>query len=223
MELSGDTGFWFAVACWGGWCLAIWPKTTTLRRGLSKGVQFLVVSMFRYRRWWCYLASMAAGWTGIYVIWKQGGEHWVAMLSSLAGVAFGGSMIWVVRIVGLLALKKEAMGFGDVTLLAMIGAYLGWQATLVIFFVAPFTAIFLIVAQWVLTKRRETPYGPYLCVGSLIAMFGWSRWIWPQTELTFRLGAWIPAFLFFAFLAMGGLLRLWKIAEEAMHGAQEKS
>ena len=42
----------------------------------------------------------------------------------------GGLIVWGGRIVATHALKMEAMGFGDVTLVAMIGAYLGWQPCL---------------------------------------------------------------------------------------------
>ncbi len=54
----------------------------------------------------------------------------------LAMLAFGG-VIWAVRVLGRWTLRMEAMGFGDVTLMAMIGTYMGWQASLVVFFLAP--------------------------------------------------------------------------------------
>ena len=46
--------------------------------------------------------------------------------------------MWAVRLIGTAALRREAMGFGDVTLMMMIGTFLGWQACSDLFFLAPF-------------------------------------------------------------------------------------
>ena len=51
------------------------------------------------------------------------------------------------------------MGFGDVTLLSMIGAFVGWQASLVVFFLAPFAGMVIGVTQRLLHGEREIPYG----------------------------------------------------------------
>ena len=45
----------------------------------------------------------------------------------------GGGIVWAVRIIASQALGVEAMGFGDVTLMCMIGAFVGWQPALLIF------------------------------------------------------------------------------------------
>ena len=77
------------------------------------------------------------------------------------------------------------MGFGDVTLLGMIGAFLGWQAAVLTFFLAPFFG--LAHAAWklliYLKKRlgggqlssadREIPYGPYLSMAAATLLFAW--------------------------------------------------
>jgi leader peptidase (prepilin peptidase)/N-methyltransferase len=83
------------------------------------------------------------------------------------------------------------MGFGDVTLMAMIGAFLGWQAAVLTFFLAPFFG--LAHALWKLVlyvvKRvtggqlsstdREIPFGPYLSMAAAVLVFSW-RWLWPN-------------------------------------------
>ena len=76
------------------------------------------------------------------------------------------------------------MGFGDVTLMAMIGAFLGWQAAFLIFFLAPFTALLIAATQRILTGERHIAFGPYLCLAAVIVMVGWdavwTRWAEPH-------------------------------------------
>jgi leader peptidase (prepilin peptidase) / N-methyltransferase len=50
-----------------------------------------------------------------------------AAFTSVVGAAAGGGLIWIIGWAGEKVFKKEAMGFGDVKLMAMIGGFLGWQ------------------------------------------------------------------------------------------------
>lgn len=98
-------------------------------------------------------------------------------LRALAGVVMGylvgGAMIWFTRIFGTLGFGKEAMGLGDVHLLACIGAVVGWEAAVLTFFIGPFIGLgYAAVSQGVgkLTRRqvRIIPYGPHLAAAALI-------------------------------------------------------
>ncbi len=60
--------------------------------------------------------------------------HVHGFLVSLAGLIVGGGVVWVVRLIGHWTLGREAMGFGDVVLMAMIGSVIGWQPVLAVFF-----------------------------------------------------------------------------------------
>lgn len=106
-------------------------------------------------------------------VWFGNHPHWHSFFVSLAGWITGGAAVWSVRIVGRIALGKEAMGFGDVTLLAMIGSFVGWQPVLAIFFVAPVFAVVLGIAQWVARGQNLVPYGPFLCLATLLVLFTW--------------------------------------------------
>jgi hypothetical protein len=214
--LSGQDGLWIGLACFVGWCFAIWPKTVTRRRGWRKAVQYFVVSMFRFPGWWLLLGLMAAGSAAILFVWQLGDPRWPGLLSSLVGMAFGGGLIWAVRLIGGGALGKEAMGFGDVTLMAMIGAYVGWQPSIMIFFLAPFVAVFICLAQWMVTQRRDIAFGPYLCAATLVVVLRWST-IWErQAEAVFSMGWLIPQLLFFCLILLGGMLSLWRLTERAL-------
>ncbi len=63
------------------------------------------------------------------------------------------------------------MGGGDVKLLALIGAFLGWKLVLVSFFVAPFFGAVVGIAEKIRTKSSAIAFGPYLVLGALISMF----------------------------------------------------
>jgi len=133
--------------------------------------------------------------------------HWHGLAVSLVGLVVGGGSIWVVRIIGHWVLKREAMGFGDVILMAAIGSFLGWQPTLVVFFIAPLCALVVVAVMWIFRRDREIPYGPYLSLAALTVILGW-RHIWPAAERIFSLGLFVPVmgvfmcFVLFASLQM---------------------
>jgi leader peptidase (prepilin peptidase)/N-methyltransferase len=109
----------------------------------------------------------------------------------VVGLLVGGGLTEFVRLTGSLALRREAMGFGDVTLMAMIGSFLGWQAAVLTFFLAPFFG--LAHALWKLalyvgkhltggklsSTDREIPFGPYLSMAAVALIFSWP-WLWPN-------------------------------------------
>jgi len=96
---------------------------------------------------------------------------------SLAGLIAGGGTTWLVRVLTSKLLGKEALGFGDVTLMAMIGAFLGWQAVLVTFMLAPIAGLCAAVTLAVTRSRAILPYGPYLSLAAIGTMFVW-RPLW---------------------------------------------
>ncbi|HOL66101.1 MAG TPA: A24 family peptidase, partial [bacterium] len=94
-------------------------------------------------------------------------------LYSLTGLFSGGGLLWLIAIFGRLAYKKDAMGGGDVKLLAMIGAYLGWKSVLItLFFAALLGSIISLVLIALKVKKMDDyiPFGPYLALGAVVAL-----------------------------------------------------
>jgi len=118
---------------------------------------------------------------GILIGWWWGSTlqgappRWIQALGTcMFGYIVGGGLVWSVRILGTLGFGREAMGLGDVHLLAAVGAVLGWFVPVIAFFIAPFLGLAWAAgtAIWgrVGGTRRELPYGPHLAV-AVVAVF----------------------------------------------------
>lgn len=94
--------------------------------------------------------------------------------ASLIGLAAGGLSLWAVAEGYRLAAKREGMGFGDVKLLAAIGAFLGWKAVVMTVVVASITGAVTGLAAMKLTKggrHMEIPFGPFLSFGAALYLY----------------------------------------------------
>lgn len=100
---------------------------------------------------------------------------WLAALKySVFGLVIGGSSLWLIGIAGKAVFKKEAMGLGDVKLMAAVGAWQGWQMALLAIFLGALVASIVGITLIVGRKARwgtRIPFGPYLAVGSLLTLF----------------------------------------------------
>lgn len=104
------------------------------------------------------------------------------MIDSLLGILAGGAIIYLTgKIFDLVYFKllkrppiqgeTESMGGGDVKLLAMIGAFLGWQKVLFVFFIAPFFGAAAGIINLMVKKEHTIPYGPFLSFAAIFSMF----------------------------------------------------
>jgi hypothetical protein len=109
------------------------------------------------------------------------------------------------------------MGFGDVTLMAMIGSFLGWQPALIVFFLSPAAALFVAVAQWVATGRRDIAFGPYLCVAAVFLIVRWQA-VWDFAGGIFGMGTFVLAILLACLMLMMGLLMCLRLLRQLLGG-----
>lgn len=98
-------------------------------------------------------------------VWHEG------LLQSLGGLAGGGGILFLVGWLGSVIFRKDAMGGGDIKLLAMLGAFLGVKKALLIFFVSPFPAIPLALYAKFVKKEETIPFGPFLAIAGLWCLF----------------------------------------------------
>ena len=93
-----------------------------------------------------------------------------AVLSSLVGIGVGYGVVWALGVLGRALFHKEAMGYGDVKLMAFVGGFLGWRLALLTVVLG--ACIGAVVGILSLLRSRDTrmPFGPYLSLGALVAM-----------------------------------------------------
>ena len=95
-------------------------------------------------------------------------------LDSIIGILVGGGSLLIVAWVYNLLTKKEGMGGGDIKLLAMIGAFIGWKGVLLTIFLS--SAIGTVSGLLLMLRSRKTmkmaiPFGPFLSIGAIIYIF----------------------------------------------------
>ena len=93
-------------------------------------------------------------------------------LMSLAGIAVGGGILWLIAEIWFRVRKVEAMGFGDVKMLAMVGAFLGVKLVALVFVLS--SILGGIVGIVLIASRRadmatKVPFGTMIAVAALVA------------------------------------------------------
>lgn len=116
--------------------------------------------------------------------WYDGHRHLHALGWSLSGLATGALITWIARLISSRVLGQEAMGLGDVTLMAMIGSFVGWQAILLVFLIAPMAGLTVGVMIKLISGKTYLPYGPWLSLAAGVVLFRWA-WLWERTRLIF--------------------------------------
>ena len=209
------------LACWWAWCAAILPRSWYSRHGWRRAMQLCCARVSRMPSTRRILQMAVMGSLVIALVWYGNGLGWHGLLSALVGMAASGGLVWAVRIIGTAALHREAMGFGDVTLMAMIGAFLGWQPCLIIFFLAPFAGLVVGVLRLILFRDKEIPYGPFLCLATLVLIVAWDI-VWRRgfavwgivvagAENYFAMGWLVPLTVLCCLALMAVMLGTWRL------------
>ncbi len=98
----------------------------------------------------------------------------ITFFNSLMGTLLGGGSLFVIATLYQWLFKREGMGGGDVKLLAMMGAFLGWEAVLLTILlsslIGSITGI-IIMALKGKDFKYAIPFGPFLSLGAVIALF----------------------------------------------------
>jgi leader peptidase (prepilin peptidase)/N-methyltransferase len=94
--------------------------------------------------------------------------------SAVIGAAAGYLVLWSVFWLYKLATGKDGMGYGDFKLLAAIGAWLGWKALPLVILLSSFVGAIIGISLIVFARHQKQtpiPFGPYLAVAAVVALF----------------------------------------------------
>lgn len=93
-----------------------------------------------------------------------------AVVLSVLGIAMGSGIVWGLGVVGSRVFGKEAMGFGDVKYLGMIGGTVGPAGAVLALVVAAFAGSVAGLVRVVMTRDRYIPFGPFLAIGGYFSL-----------------------------------------------------
>jgi leader peptidase (prepilin peptidase) / N-methyltransferase len=114
--------------------------------------------------WW--LPVSMQDWPAPYS-WQMG------LVNSVLGAAVGTGLVRAIRAVFSWGFRKEAMGLGDADLMMMVGAFLGWQATVLVLICAVFLGIIYVLYLILFSPQRALPFGPFIAGGVLVVLYAW--------------------------------------------------
>ncbi|MCP9449065.1 MAG: A24 family peptidase, partial [Nitrospira sp.] len=96
------------------------------------------------------------------------------LVNGLIGMLVGGGLLWLLAWLSPYLFGKEGMGGGDIKLMAMIGAFLGWKPALVTIMMGSLLGSLVgltLIGTRVISRQDYIPFGPFLVCGALIALF----------------------------------------------------
>ena len=160
------TGLAFAVT-WGAW-VAAWGVTPETARVIALSSLLLAIAISDALIMIIPSEYTLAGILIALVASALGSPPGFAQ--SVLGCVTGAAVIWLVGVMGTWVFKKEAMGGGDIDLMAMVGAFLGVKAVFLTIFLGALVGT-IVYAPLLLLRRdwgRQLPFGVYLALGALV-------------------------------------------------------
>jgi leader peptidase (prepilin peptidase)/N-methyltransferase len=94
---------------------------------------------------------------------------------ALLGAAVGFGVLYLVAVGGKAVFKEEAMGGGDIKMMAMVGAFVGWQGVLLTIFIGAFIGSLIFLPLLLAGRKKLVPFGIFLSIGAAAAYLIGSR------------------------------------------------
>ncbi len=113
----------------------------------------------------------------------------IGIVGALLGVVVGGGLLWFLAWISPYLFGKEGMGGGDIKMMAMVGAFIGWQPVLLAIMLGSLVGSIVgvgLIAAGLLRRDQYLPFGPFLAVGSLAALLFHEplfAWYWSLIDI----------------------------------------
>jgi len=88
------------------------------------------------------------------------------LIDAVIGAVAGFLLLWTVGAIGRRMFKEEAMGGGDIKMMAMVGAFVGWQGVLLTVFLGALLGTIVFVPLSLIGRKKLVPFGVFLSLGS---------------------------------------------------------
>jgi leader peptidase (prepilin peptidase) / N-methyltransferase len=167
------------------WGYMVWRYGLTLEalRGAVFGTILLGIAMTDARN---YIIPDEFTWGGLalgLLFSLAGGLP--GLMHALLGAAVGFGLLWVVGTVGTWVFKEDAMGGGDIKMMAMVGSFLGWPGVLLTIFLGALAGSLIFVPLLLAGQKKLVPFGIFLSIGGATAYeFGPAILAWYSRYLT---------------------------------------
>lgn len=118
-----------------------------------------------------------------FAAWPDGFPFMVALIG--AGAGYG--VMWGVKLAAEAAFRKPALGVGDIHMMAMVGAFVGWDGGLLTILLGSFLGLAIgVPLAWV--RGELEAMGTYLPLGTFLAMGGAVTYLWGDLMIQWYLG-----------------------------------
>lgn len=169
----------FAVAALWAWMAYRHGLTLEALKGALFGTLLLGIGLTDARE---YIIPNEFTWGGLIIgllLSAAGGLD--AVLTAGIGAVVGFGILWLVGVIGSWAFKEEAMGGGDIKMMAMVGAFVGWQGVLLTIFLGALAGTMIFLPLTLMGRRKLVPFGVFLAFGAAVtylvgpAIIDWYR------------------------------------------------
>lgn len=161
----------------------VWPMTIATCVGALVGFVLVAVAEQLYRRLKkmekertieLLVAGALFGILGANVVAGHAGYRVMAAVHSALGALIGGMSLFIVALVYEKLKKQEGLGGGDVKLIAMLGAFFGWSASIMMLLVSSILGSLVGIVMIIILRKDlkyAIPFGPFLAIAGVIQLF----------------------------------------------------